>query len=389
MQHYKNYQKGVGEGSESLVLLSPEQIRLEGASAPQRNEQNAVIRLANSIKKYGILEPISVLPRNDRGGFLFYELIDGERRYRAALVAGLKQLPAVILSPDDVKCQKKAAVLQLLGEGRHYLDLAQGIATLMRDFDMTQEEIARKIGLSQSAVANKLRLLQLPLEERLLLMRMQVGERHARALLRLKNAEERKEMLAAILKSGLTVGEVERMIDAKTHSETLIYKNNVPFIENKDAFLCKSPPFQALSLESNEEPHHVTFQERALRNILDAEQKPIRSEREEKARTNPPGAHKASMTSPPPTEEPSQAFAKISAHTRAQTPSQAAPPVKVAGKGTHITPSKFALRDLRPLYNSIERTLGIFEKTGVSAEYSKEEDDTCAKITIHIPKKQA
>ncbi len=369
MQHYRHYQEGASKGTESLVLLSPEQIRLEGASTPQRNEQNTVIRLAHSIKKYGILEPISVLPRNDRGGFLFYELIDGERRYRAALTAGLPQIPAVILSPDDIKCQKKVAVTQLLREGRHYLELAEGIAALMRDFEMTQEEIARKIGLSQSAVANKLRLLQLPLEERLLLMRMQVGERHARAMLRLRTAAERKELLAAILKNGLTVGEVERLIDAKHAAEQDISATYVAFEENQDSFLAKTTPYRAKAKKEDDEPHHVTFQERALRNILDAEPKPPKQERNDKTGIKP-----QSEVQRPNTPQISTKAEDIAKGTR---------------DGTCITPSKFALRDLRPLYNSIERTLGIFEKTGVLAEYNREEDENCAKITIHIPKKQA
>ena len=355
MQSYRYPAKAPHEGQDSLVLLSPEQIRAENRGTTQRNEQNALIRLAHSIGKYGLLEPIAVLPRNDRGGFLFYELIDGERRYRAALIAGLVQIPALILSPDDVKCQRKAAVAQLLREEQHYLELAEGIATLMRDYNMTQEEIARKIKLSQSAVANKLRLLQLPLEERLLIMRMQLGERHARALLRLKNPAERKEMVAIILKNGLTVSETEQLIDAKigkskpfdgkTNPEKQNSKNFVAFEEIKDAFSPKKSPPPLQIPQSSEDQHHLTLQEISLRKILDTEAREASAKSTAKSEKNAPGAR--------------------------------------------ITPSKFALRDLRPLYTSIERTLGILKKTGVSAEYSREEDENSAKITICIPKKQA
>lgn len=165
--------------------------------------------LAESIKQYGVLSPISVRLHYGR-----YELIAGERRLRAARLAGLTRVPCLVLDVDMEESGLLAMVENLQREDLDFVEEARGISNLIRMFDMSQEEAARRLGLSQSAVANKLRLLKLPPDIRAALRDKGLTERHGRALLRLGTPEEQRAALAAICDQGLNVAQTDAYIDA-------------------------------------------------------------------------------------------------------------------------------------------------------------------------------
>ena len=165
--------------------------------------------LVESIKQYGVLSPISVRLHYGR-----YELIAGERRLRAARLAGLTRVPCLVLDVDMEESGLLAMVENLQREDLDFVEEARGISNLIRMFDMSQEEAARRLGLSQSAVANKLRLLKLPPDILAALRDKGLTERHGRALLRLGTPEEQRAALAAICAQGLNVAQTDAYIDA-------------------------------------------------------------------------------------------------------------------------------------------------------------------------------
>jgi len=164
--------------------------------------------LSESIAKYGVLQPLSVR-RLGRG----YELLSGERRMRAAMLAGLKEVPCVIM---DVNTRESAVLMlveNLLRRDLDFIEEARGLSRLVSMYGYSQEEVARFVGLSQSAVANKIRLLKMPTELLLIIREAGLTERHARALLRLKTEEDIITALESIIKLDLTVAKTEAYID--------------------------------------------------------------------------------------------------------------------------------------------------------------------------------
>ena len=153
-------------------------------------DENAIGSLADSISRYGLLQPLSVrrLPTTAEG--VKYEIIAGERRYRAAMQAGMDQLPCIIINVDDRTSAELALIENIQREGLNMFEQAGAIAALIDLYGMTQEQIAAHLSASQSYVANKLRLLRLSPEERETVLSAHLSERHARALLKLRSEDE-------------------------------------------------------------------------------------------------------------------------------------------------------------------------------------------------------
>ncbi len=178
-------------------------------SQPRKNfDEDALQELADSVKQFGVIQPILVQDRKDH-----YEIIAGERRLRAAVIAGYIKVPCIILKCND----KESAMLALL-ENLQRCDLgifeeARGISRLIRRYGITQEQAAKKLGKSQSSVANKLRLLNLTYEEQDWIVQAGLSERHARALLRIYDQELRKEALSKIIAENLNVAQSEELIE--------------------------------------------------------------------------------------------------------------------------------------------------------------------------------
>lgn len=202
----------------AVVLLPTERIR-PNPSQPRRDfDAAALSELAESIRNHGILQPLTVR-RTAQG----YELVAGERRLRAARMAGLREVPCLILRVEAEESSVLALVENLQRRDLHYLEEAEAIARLIATCGLSQEQAAQKLGCSQSAVANKLRLLRLSDACAALLRQNELTERHARALLRLSDEEERLDALRHIAAQGLNVAQSEAYIDAllaRTQRET-------------------------------------------------------------------------------------------------------------------------------------------------------------------------
>ena len=170
--------------------------------------------LSRSIAENGVLQPLTVRKTSATE----YEVVTGERRLRASALAGLKKVPCII-----VKCSDKESAIYALLENLQRADLgifeeARGISRLIRRYGLTQEQAAEKLGKTQSTIANKLRLLRLTPEEQEWIENAALSERHARALLRLDDEDERKSILTRVITEGLNVAQTEVLVNLVTKS---------------------------------------------------------------------------------------------------------------------------------------------------------------------------
>lgn len=172
--------------------------------------------LSRSIASNGLLQPISV--RRTSGGK--YEIIAGERRWRACVQAGMRQIPCLVQECSDAQSAVLAILENLQRQDLHVFEEAEGIRRLMEDWGVTQEEAARRLGKSQSAIANKLRLLRLTSEERKCIVENGLSERHARAILRIPQEDVRKKLLAQVVEKGLTVRQTEELVEKTLEEKT-------------------------------------------------------------------------------------------------------------------------------------------------------------------------
>ncbi len=188
-----------------------------------------LMELSCSIAEYGILNPLTVRLRSGR-----YELVAGERRLRAAKLAGLSEVPCILLDVGLEEASLLALIENLQRRDLDFIEEAGGISQLIRMFGMSQEEAARRLGKSQSAVANKLRLLRLPQDVLDSLRSHGLTERHGRALLRLDGADKRRDALEQIIRRDMTVAMTDSYIDALLEAEKEQEKS-----EQKRTFIMK------------------------------------------------------------------------------------------------------------------------------------------------------
>ena len=167
-------------------------------------DEKALKELAISIKEHGVIQPIIVRSVNGK-----YEIIAGERRYKASALAGLTKIPAIIRNLDDKESSKVALLENLQRRNLNPIEEARTYQKILEIDQMTQEELAKTMGKSQSSVANKLRLLSLPEEVQDALLKEQISERHARALLNIPDSKKQKEMLKKIINNKMTVRALE------------------------------------------------------------------------------------------------------------------------------------------------------------------------------------
>ena len=172
-------------------------------------DDEALQELADSIRQYGVLNPLTVRLRCGE-----YELVAGERRLRAAKLAGLREVPCILVDASMEDSSLIALVENLQRRDLDCVEEASALRQLIRMFGLSQEEAARRIGKSQSAVANKLRLLKLPEEVLSALRSGELSERHGRALLRLTTADQQREAMRHILDNDLNVAATDAYIEA-------------------------------------------------------------------------------------------------------------------------------------------------------------------------------
>lgn len=218
---------GLGKGMSALIYdnamepTSGESVRLSiNEIEPNRDqprkifEEQALAELSASIKEHGVLQPLLVRPMADGS----YRLVAGERRYRAARMAGVTEVPVTIREMTDEEESIFALIENLHREDLNAIEEAQGIKTLIDTFGFTQEEAAQKVGKSRTAVTNSLRLLNLPEDISNLVRDGKISMGHARALLSFEDAAEASRVAHLVVKDGISVRDVERL--AKSAQKT-------------------------------------------------------------------------------------------------------------------------------------------------------------------------
>ena len=193
-----------------VLSLPPEEIRPNPHQPRRTFDPAELASLAESVRRHGILQPLTVRRRD--GG---WELVAGERRLRAAQLAGLPTVPCVEREADDDTSALLALVENLQRQDLHYLEEAEAIAAYLARTGITQEEAAARLGRSPSALANKLRLLRLSPECRRILAEAGLSERHARCLLRLEDEAERLTALERIVEKHWTVAQAEQYVERR------------------------------------------------------------------------------------------------------------------------------------------------------------------------------
>lgn len=201
-----------GEFLSSRVRYIPINAVRPNPQQPRRSfDESALRELADSISAYGILQPLTV---RDRGGV--YELVAGERRLRAARIAGLREVPCLIAEVGEEDAALLALIENLQRRDLDYMEEAAAIARLIRRYGLSQQQAAEKLGKSQPTIANKLRLLRLSAPVIDCLRQYGLTERHARTLLRLTDPEQQLAAARHIGKRGLNVAQTEQYIDRLT-----------------------------------------------------------------------------------------------------------------------------------------------------------------------------
>ena len=191
-----------------VVFLPARAIKPNPAQPRELFREDALEELAESIRRHGILQPLSV-----RRIGTTYELIAGERRLRAAQMAGLTEIPCIVMSMDDKESGMAALVENLQRQDLDFIEEARGISRLMSQWSMSQEQVARVMGKSQSAIANKLRILRHSPQVLSALREAGLTERHARALLKLPEEAQKLSAIRVIEKCAMSVARTEQYVE--------------------------------------------------------------------------------------------------------------------------------------------------------------------------------
>ena len=199
--------KGMWTGRR-VLYLSVDAIRANPDQPRKYFEPEALRELAESIGRYGILQPLTV-----RRGEDGYELIAGERRLRAAKLAGLREVPCLAVQSDEEESALLSLIENLQRQDLHYMEEAQCYYALLNNYNLTQEELAKRLGRSQSSIANKLRLLRLSPDVVSAIRENGLSERHARAVLKLKDEEVQLAVIKRTAEKNLSVKDTERLVE--------------------------------------------------------------------------------------------------------------------------------------------------------------------------------
>lgn len=203
-----NYTESVVSKKESITTLKLSQLEPKSDQPRKYFDSDALEALADSISQHGLIQPI-VVRRTELG---FYQIIAGERRFRASKMAGLSEVPVVIVDADELKSAELSLIENIQREDLNPYEEAQGYYSLMHEFDLTQEQVSERVGKSRSAIANTLRLLDLPDEVLEMLKTGDISAGHARALLALTDKEMIADTAQKILIRSLSVRDTEALV---------------------------------------------------------------------------------------------------------------------------------------------------------------------------------
>lgn len=203
------------ESEKSIITLSVNEVEPNREQPRKEFDEKALAELSKSIEKNGVIQPILVRPVT--GGA--YQIVAGERRWRAARMAGLTEVPVVIREMSDEDAAVFALIENLQREDLNPVEEAEGIRSLIEEFGMTQEEAADRVGKSRTAVTNTLRLLKLPANIRSMVVNGKITAGHARALIPLEEEGEMLRIANAVTDNNLTVREVEKIVKTSLAGE--------------------------------------------------------------------------------------------------------------------------------------------------------------------------
>ncbi len=229
--------KGLGRGLEVLLGSAPDfsnepslvsslpidQLQAGKYQPRNRMDEGALNELAQSIREQGVMQPILVRPVSDNGSGTVYEIIAGERRYRAARIAGLSDMPVIVKDVDDQTAAAMALIENMQREDLNPLEEAQGIHRLITDFEFTHEQAASAVGRSRSAVSNLLRLLNLSRPVQTMLVAGDIDMGHARALLAVDGATQ-IALATQIVAKRMSVREAEKLVAQELNNRNAVKK---------------------------------------------------------------------------------------------------------------------------------------------------------------------
>lgn len=190
------------------TLLPIRDIEPNKTQPRQMFDDESLQELADSIKQYGVIQPIIVRKTDNR-----YEIIAGERRWRAARKAGLKEVPCIIKDIDEQSHMLFAIIENLQREDLNPIEEAKAFDSMLKEYNMTQEDIAKSVGKSRPYIANTLRLLKLPEEIQLLILENKITSGHARALINIEDKQKQKALVLEIIEKGLNVRQTEKAVE--------------------------------------------------------------------------------------------------------------------------------------------------------------------------------
>ncbi|MCR4430283.1 MAG: ParB/RepB/Spo0J family partition protein [Tepidanaerobacteraceae bacterium] len=214
--------KGLGKGlgalipeiareEENIQEISIKEIRVNQNQPRKHFDEKKIEELAESIKQHGVLQPV-ILRKRSEG----YELVAGERRWRAAQKAGVEKIPAIVKELSDLDVMEIALIENLQREDLSPLEEAEAYKKLIEEFGMTQEELSKRVGKSRSQIANTVRLLNLDDEIKEMIIEEKLTAGHARALLAVEDKKERLKMAEKISKENMSVRQIEEAVKKKT-----------------------------------------------------------------------------------------------------------------------------------------------------------------------------
>ena len=243
----------MNDGKDEVVQLYLDDIIPNRFQPREVFDEKALKELAVSIKEHGVIQPIIV--RNVNGK---YEIIAGERRYKASALAGMTKIPAIIRNLDDKESSKVALLENLQRKNLNPIEEARTYQKILEIDQMTQDELAKTMGKSQSAVANKIRLLSLPDEVQSALLKEQISERHARSLLNITDPKKQKNIIKKVIDNKMSVRQLEEEIKEAAQKEKEIKISEEP-VDVKSSYI-NSSPLLPTSNVSNDTPTNNNFE---------------------------------------------------------------------------------------------------------------------------------
>ena len=270
--------------TEEKILQVPIEDIIPNRFQPRLSFDDASLNdLARSIKQHGIIQPLVLRRKNDK-----YEIIAGERRYKAAKIAGLIAVPAIISNLSDSDSAEVAVIENVQRKDLTAIEEARSYQTLLEKGYMTQEELAKKMGLSQSAISNKLRLLTLDNSVQEAVIKEQISERHARSLLKVKDPEMQKVLLNKIITERLTVKGLEDEIKKLNLTNNEIKMDENLNKEEGDNNMLSTPSSAPFSGSPEKIPNKFfNFLESQAANLDIEEPQPLSPEEPEELKESP------------------------------------------------------------------------------------------------------